>query len=170
MTPEEAVPPPPVGGRVAAHTRKQQQGLQRRRRSAKPLSHSQLRRLRRWGERRRFEAAIQPSSQDEGRLVSAVLTGTVWSKRFKALLCCCLLLCVVPALAGPEALTGLPLFTSNLALWELSHVAGYRFRAAAGIEAAPNIASISPARSAVERGPRAGSICSRFLPFLPRCC
>jgi hypothetical protein len=164
--------PSPSGGRVAARSRKKQQGLWRRRQSAKPLSHSQLRRVRRYQQHQAFAAALQgsvPGLASEGEQPSSAVSavaGSSWHKRAKALLCCCLLLCVVPALAVPEALTGLPFLTNNLALWELSRGAGYRFRGTNCLDAAPNISASSRQWSQAEGRSGAGSGCSWQLPFL----
>jgi hypothetical protein len=127
-------PPPfqdPNTARTRSRTRKQGQDhwtcrLHVRRLRRKPLTASLKRRC------RRYRQAVQEHDTAAGK-AAAAQTITYVSKRvgsrvllpFFLLMVVCL---VATTVATPNILEGHRVFTSSLAAWELSHLAGWRFR------------------------------------------
>ena len=122
------VPPlsPPGSPRVAARCRKKGSvpwhvGMRERLWQGKPPTNSQLRRYRRYD-----QAAEQREGQQHTHAAAVFATRTsCWAVLLTVMVF--FLWWTVPVVATREAVHGFQAFTSNLALWEVSHLAGWRF-------------------------------------------
>jgi hypothetical protein len=122
-----AMPPPQ---RVAARSRKHGDdcwyyGLMSRRVKHKPPTSTQARRL------RVYLSTITAHTQAVRRHVAVLLVTTFSLRGFRVLYPLLVLLCVSAfsaVVASPEGVQGMTCLTDNLAAWELSRLAGWRFR------------------------------------------